>query len=341
MDIEKARNEFWRAIPDAELDWVKTVVVEHPEALNHPSDGMSRGSPLQEAISIHDAATHRGSEPPQSRDQEKMGKAIEIIKFLVDAGAEMVRSRSMSFHRYLAFRLTSLLVYFSAIGCMNQTNQGSDLRPAERGSNIRVDKPDVPANAPPESQMISLDQIKDDPELISLLNYEFDFNVAIDDDYKNADWFTIEPANPYDVVARDGTGSLFLLFTREQRVIYITSEGQAGVIASNMREAIRMMVALPNWRDLLQFSGGGRIEEMRTSAAFFGPKYLADNPELSKAQAFVKDRLNVVDLEEPIAVLHHAVSERGKGIAIYAKDRSEFQTLFGTDTTAEYRKRWE
>ena len=246
----------------------------------------------------------------------------------------------MSFHRYLAVRLTSLLVCVSVAGCLNQTNNVPELRQAERGLTTHVDTPDVSANASPVSQIISLDQIKDDPELIGLLNLEFDFNFAIDDDYKNADWFTIEPAVPYDVVARDGTGGLFVLYGREQRVIYITSEGQAGVIASNMREAIRMMVALPNWRDLLKFSGGGRIEEMRTAEAFFGPEFLANNPRLFKAQAFVKDRLNVVDLEDPIAVLHHAVSEHGKGIAIYAKDRSEFQTLFGTDTIAEYRMRW-
>ena len=130
----------------------------------------------------------------------------------------------MSFHRYLAVRLTSLLICVSVAGCLNQTNNVPELRQAERGLTTHVDTPDVSANAPPVSQMISLDQIKDDPELIGLLNYEFDFNFAIDDDYKNADWFTIEPAVPYDesrgmglVVSSCCTAGSSELFTSHRR----------------------------------------------------------------------------------------------------------------------------
>ena len=45
-------------------------------------------------------------------------------------------------------------------------------------------------------------------------------------------------------------------------ILYVTSEGQAGKVASNLSEWLAIVVAVPYWQDLLKFSGGGDLAEM-------------------------------------------------------------------------------
>src|SRR4051794_13606612 len=74
-------------------------------------------------------------------------------------------------------------------------------------------------------------------------------------------WFALESGEPFQVIARDGTGGRFCLCgageAQSRRLFYVSSEGQAGTIARSLEEGLQMMISLPYWRDCLKFSGGG------------------------------------------------------------------------------------
>ena len=65
------------------------------------------------------------------------------------------------------------------------------------------------------------------------------------------------------IIARDGSGGVFVTVPTSPRIMYASSEGEAGVIASDIDEFITLIVACPYWRDLLRYSGGGKLDEMR------------------------------------------------------------------------------
>jgi hypothetical protein len=50
--------------------------------------------------------------------------------------------------------------------------------------------------------------------------------------------------------------------------VYASSEGQAGLLASNLAEGLAIVVWLPYWRDRLKLSGGGQLDEMRRAEPY-------------------------------------------------------------------------
>lgn len=91
-------------------------------------------------------------------------------------------------------------------------------------------------------------------------------------------WFRLPSSEPLEVVGRDASGGLFCLYggpgDGAGSLLYVSSEGEAGVIAGSLAEGLQMMIALPHWRDCLKFSGGGRLEEMRKAQRVLPPRAL-------------------------------------------------------------------
>jgi hypothetical protein len=59
---------------------------------------------------------------------------------------------------------------------------------------------------------------------------------------------------PLHAIAGDFTGGMFYLCGDEpstQPVLYASSEGEAGVIAPSLPEALAVLIGLPHWRDCL------------------------------------------------------------------------------------------
>src|SRR5690242_19224712 len=54
-------------------------------------------------------------------------------------------------------------------------------------------------------------------------------------------------------IATEGAGGAFLL-SASGYLLYVTSEGGAGVIAASLMEGLQLMVAFPYWNSLLKFS---------------------------------------------------------------------------------------
>ncbi|MBB6053152.1 hypothetical protein [Armatimonas rosea] len=180
----------------------------------------------------------------------------------------------------------------------------------------------------PKQEMLEI--LKRDREVRDILSWPFDFDLSVS--ARDADWFQVKPEADTNILACDGTGGIFLLYSPDQRLIHLTSEGQAGVIASDLEEGIRLMVAYPYWRDLLKFSGGGKLKEMRRVAPYLERELHGDQPDIDKQRSTLKKRLSLLEAVDAIASLHAAVSTLGKGIVVTAPDGTEFESLFNTFT---------
>jgi hypothetical protein len=112
------------------------------------------------------------------------------------------------------------------------------------------------------------------------------------------------------VIACDGSAGRFFLVGPEaplRPVLYADSEGSAGPIGSTLSNALATMVMLPNWRDLLGFSGGGDIGQMRRAQAWLEEGMRRSNPDLDELQAVLVTELDLPVPDDPVMALWESV----------------------------------
>jgi len=146
------------------------------------------------------------------------------------------------------------------------------------------------------------DQLANEPAE-RLMYPPFDFRIEPPGD----GWFSVDGVDQYKQIGNDGAGGAFVLLPPSQRVLYVSSEGQAGIIAADFEEFIQLIVTHPYWRDILRFSGGGKLAEMRRAAAALEAT-LDDEDEVNEARDFVRSQLALAEPADPVGALHRAVS---------------------------------
>src|SRR4051812_23683955 len=112
-----------------------------------------------------------------------------------------------------------------------------------------------PKGATPMS--ISPEVLTADSEVVARLG-GLDISFAPDDE----PWFTIDGIESPRQIGSDGSGGAFVLLPA-QNVLYVSSEGRAGIIAGTFEAFVQLVVARPYWLDILKFSAGGDPHEMR------------------------------------------------------------------------------
>jgi hypothetical protein len=160
------------------------------------------------------------------------------------------------------------------------------------------------------------------------------FGLELGIDPKEPLWFSVEGVDAIERIAGDGSGGVFAQLAGT-RILYVNSEGAAGILAADLDEFIRLVVACPYWQDILKFSGGGNLGEMRWTAAFFDAA-TADDEELQEARALLKSQLGLTEPSDPVGALHRAVSSDVMVRGPYGP----FGTLFNTFVLNEDRMRF-
>ena len=140
-------------------------------------------------------------------------------------------------------------------------------------------------------------------EVLDRLTWTFDLHFVTEVPL----WFSVDGAKAIGRIARDGTGGVFALVPGSPRVLYVSSEGAAGIVAADLDEFIALIVACPYWRDILHYSGSGNLDEMRRAAAA-QEAGAADDEELEEARALLKSELRLTEPADPVGALHRAVS---------------------------------
>ncbi|TDD57002.1 hypothetical protein E1286_01495 [Nonomuraea terrae] len=147
------------------------------------------------------------------------------------------------------------------------------------------------------------------PALSGILRELIEFDV---EDLESVDGSTARllSGESLHAIACDGAAGRFFLVGREARlrhVLYADSEGSAGLVGSSLSNALATMVALPNWRDLLNFSGGGDLGQMRRAQAWLEEGMRRRHPDLDELQAVLVSELGLVVPDDPVLALWDSV----------------------------------
>ena len=174
---------------------------------------------------------------------------------------------------------------------------------------------------------VSIEALKADAELREALAQGCDF--AFDEGGGGPDWFTIDGYDHrYDMFGHDGSGGIFATFGAEGRVLYVSSEGQAGVIAANAVELMTLVIVCPYWRTLLAQAGGGTFSDLWRAAPAIEDAFIDDDePGNDDHRSLLRTRLRLSDPRGAIRALHRAVTELDQGVTVRAPDRSACEPL--------------
>ncbi|WP_245331886.1 hypothetical protein [Bradyrhizobium sp. NAS80.1] len=110
-----------------------------------------------------------------------------------------------------------------------------------------------------------------------------------------------------------------------QNVLYVSSEGRAGIIAESFEAFVQLVVARPYWLDILKFSAGGDLVEMRRAADVLETT-LDDEDEINEAREEIRGALDLPAANDSVGALYEAVA--ASDAIVRATDGSPFTTLF-------------
>ncbi|WP_433063588.1 hypothetical protein [Dactylosporangium sp. CS-033363] len=181
---------------------------------------------------------------------------------------------------------------------------------------------------------VVLQLLAETPDLSDILRELIDFDVE-DLAYAGAFAARLSSGEGLEAIAVDGTGGRYLLVGAPapvRRVLFATSEGSAGPVGPSLADALATMVAVPNWRDLLGFSGGGRLDEMRRAQAWLADGEQRRHPDLGELQVALAAGLGLVLPDDPVLALWAAVSAADPGVDFTDGDDAEatpWDSLFG------------
>jgi hypothetical protein len=150
-----------------------------------------------------------------------------------------------------------------------------------------------------------LAQIRATPWLAGLLA-RFDFDLTRVEPVEQVHLADGEPLTP---IAGDASGGTFLL-TPSGAVVYAGSEGEGGLIALDLRDALALVVGLPSLHDALAWP---LDDELRASLAEADEEIRQDDaehdsggPGLDEARARVREALGLPPADGLLAGLHAA-----------------------------------
>ncbi|MGR4880638.1 hypothetical protein ACIPUC_14600 [Streptomyces sp. LARHCF249] len=175
-----------------------------------------------------------------------------------------------------------------------------------------------------------LDLIRTTPEIDLLLRSSFGFDIHRK---HNGDDLRLASGAPLEAIAGEfAGGAYFLCAERNGRrpVVFASSEGEGGLLADDLADALEIMIGL-EWRDCLSFSGGGDVEVMQISAQHLQRFRDKNNPDIDDeaAQVAAALSLRIVPVADLVVRLHAAASKTEPDYVVADDDGQEFDPPFG------------
>jgi hypothetical protein len=172
-------------------------------------------------------------------------------------------------------------------------------------------------------------------EVLNYLGDYLDFELSNLD--KDTDWIKLTPSYHTEVIAGQGSGGFYVAYgegeTENKPILFISSEGQAGKLANNLSEFMAMIIEIPYWFDLLKFSGGGQLSEMRKTALFMVSEFNEDYPDYNETKVILKSKLALPNISDPIGLLHSCM--HNSDCTVLASDGWEYESLFNTFVSSD------
>ena len=175
-----------------------------------------------------------------------------------------------------------------------------------------------------------LDLIQNTPEIDLLLRSSFDFDIHRK---HYGEGLRLASGAPLEVIAGESAGGAYLLCAEQngrRPVVYASSEGEGGLLADDLGEALEIIIGL-EWHDCLTFSGGGDVEVMQASARRLEQSRDKYNPDIDDEAAQVATALSlrIVPVADLVIRLHAAASKTEANYAVVDENGQEFGPLFG------------
>ncbi|MFG2775086.1 hypothetical protein [Streptomyces sp. NPDC048350] len=175
-----------------------------------------------------------------------------------------------------------------------------------------------------------LDLIRTTPEIDLLLRSSFGFDIHRK---HYGEGFRLASGAPLEVIAGESAGgAYFLCAERNGRrpVVFASSEGEGGLLADDLAEALEIIIGL-EWRDCLTFSGGGDVEVMQISAQHLERSRGKHNLDIDNEAAQVAAALSLrtMPVTDLVIRLHAAASKTEPDYVVTDDDGQEFDPPFG------------
>ena len=175
------------------------------------------------------------------------------------------------------------------------------------------------------------------PRVVELLAWPIDFAPELNE---SEPWFRVVTNTTIEVIGGDAAGNVFALLgdsaaAHLRPLLYVCHEGQAGQIAANLQEAVRLFIAAPYWRDLLKFSGGGDLQHMAVAHDLLEAELQEEEPGIDSVREELERLLCVKRLENPVSTIHHHVSRSDGVMRVTSHEGEPFDSLFNTFVPAD------
>ncbi len=179
---------------------------------------------------------------------------------------------------------------------------------------------------------ITVQDLLRNPELCKALATHLDFRLLEADETTDR-WFQIEAPESFVAVAQEGAGGRFMLGQSSGAVLYISSEGYAGVVAASLPEFLALLATHPYWQDLLKFSGGGNLVEMHRSAALLRPDASDLLLDAKEAERLLRPLVTLPSAEVAIDLLHRAMRDLSASVHVTSLEGDVYEGLFNSFTS--------
>ncbi|MFD7757553.1 hypothetical protein [Streptomyces sp. NPDC059757] len=175
-----------------------------------------------------------------------------------------------------------------------------------------------------------LDLIQTTPEIDLLLRSSFGFDIHRK---HNGDDLRLASGAPLEVIAGEFAGGAYFLCAVEngrRPVVFASSEGEGGLLADDLADALEIIIGL-EWRDCLSFSGGGDVEVMQVSAQHLERSRGKHNPDIDNEAARVAAALSlrIVPVTDLVIRLQAAASKTEPDYVVTDDDGQAFDPPFG------------
>jgi hypothetical protein len=144
--------------------------------------------------------------------------------------------------------------------------------------------------------------------------------------------FTVSPTIELLPLGGERSGGIYAQLRDRGDILFVDSEGSGGVIAPDPESLIVLLVCHPYWQELLKFSGGGILAEMRRALPFAERDYYQHTPEARELGAMIRERLSLPPVTDVVDILHSSVASSVERLTLTAPDGSQLNSLFNRFT---------
>jgi hypothetical protein len=133
---------------------------------------------------------------------------------------------------------------------------------------------------------------------------------------------------------RNGAGGSFCLGSgpdgTPHAVLYISTEGEAGVVAGSLDAFFATIAAIPYWIDCLDRSGGASLDAMRLAAANGEREFIEEIDGFAGKRKRLQKLLGLPVPTDALGLLHRAVSVLPPPV-VFDDQGNGYVGLFGPD----------